>query len=239
MLKCIDLSVSYGPVPALARLNLSVAAGEVVALVGANGAGKSSCLKAMMGLVPGKGGLELDGKDISAATTRSRVEAGLALSPEGRHVFPEMSVMENLELGCIPRARARYHDLVEEMLTLFPRLRERQKQAAGSLSGGEQQMLAIGRALMSEPKVILLDEPTLGLAPIIVDQIADLINDLRERGIAVLLAEQNAEMALGVADTACVLETGMLVKTGAAREIAQDSSVRSAYLGAPSEEESA
>ena len=238
-MKCIDLSVSYGPVPALARLNLSVAAGEVVALVGANGAGKSSCLKAMMGLVPGKGGLELDGKDISAATTRSRVEAGLALSPEGRHVFPEMSVMENLELGCIPRARARYHDLVEEMLTLFPRLRERQKQAAGSLSGGEQQMLAIGRALMSEPKVILLDEPTLGLAPIIVDQIADLINDLRERGIAVLLAEQNAEMALGVADTACVLETGMLVKTGAAREIAQDSSVRSAYLGAPSEEESA
>lgn len=239
MLKCVDLSVSYGPVPALAGLNLSVAAGEVVALVGANGAGKSSCLKAMMGLVPGKGGLELDGKDISAATTRSRVEAGLALSPEGRHVFPEMSVMENLELGCIPRARARYHDLVEEMLTLFPRLRERQKQAAGSLSGGEQQMLAIGRALMSEPKVILLDEPTLGLAPIIVDQIADLINDLRERGIAVLLAEQNAEMALGVADTACVLETGMLVKTGAAREIAQDSSVRSAYLGAPSEEESA
>ena len=231
MLKCIDLSVSYGPVPALARLNLSVAAGEVVALVGANGAGKSSCLKAMMGLVPGKGGLELDGKDISAATTRSRVEAGLALSPEGRHVFPEMSVMENLELGCIPRARARYHDLVEEMLTLFPRLRERQKQAAGSLSGGEQQMLAMGRALMASPRLLLLDEPSMGLAPMLVDLIFDTIKEINAQGVTVLLVEQNALVALSIANRAYVLETGSIVLSGTGQELLNNPEVMKSYLG--------
>lgn len=237
MFKCSNLFVSYGSIPALSDFTMKIGKGEVVALIGANGAGKSSCLKAIMGLIPATGSLFLDGEDISCTPTKHRVNVGLALSPEGRHVFPEMSVSENLELGCLPRSRDRADALAAEIIDLFPRLGERRNQLAGSMSGGEQQMLAIGRALMSEPKVLLLDEPTLGLAPIIVDQIADMIEALKTRDIALLLAEQNADMALSVSDMAYVLETGHLVKSGSATQIANDPAVQAAYLGAEIKEE--
>ncbi|MDQ0137732.1 branched-chain amino acid transport system ATP-binding protein [Neorhizobium galegae] len=231
MLSLSNVSVSYGPIAAVSSLSLQLAAGEVVALVGSNGAGKSSTLKAILGLEKSKGTITLEGQDISSAYSVVRVERGIALSPEGRHVFPAMTVRENLELGVIGRTRQDEAQLTEEMLQLFPRLRERIGQRASSMSGGEQQMLAIARALMSRPKVLMLDEPTLGLAPIIVDQIADLVLALKARGISVLLAEQNSEMALSVADRAYVMETGRIVKSGNAAAIASDPAVMEAHLG--------
>lgn len=231
LLELSDISVSYGAVQAVSDISITLAAGEVVALVGSNGAGKSSTLKAILGLERARGRLLLDREDLSAASSVVRVERGIALSPEGRHVFPRMTIRENLELGTIPRTRGQMETLIEEMLDLFPRLRERIGQLAGSMSGGEQQMLAIARALMSRPKVLLLDEPTLGLAPIIVDQIGDLILALKARGLGVILAEQNAEMALGRADRAYVMENGRIIKAGRARDIATDKAVMEAYLG--------
>ncbi|MBO4226837.1 ABC transporter ATP-binding protein [Bradyrhizobium neotropicale] len=231
MLRLDGVEVSYGAVRAVSDLSLDVAPGEVVALVGANGAGKSSTLKAILGLVKASGHIRLDGEDVSGKPAHLRVAAGLALSPEGRHVFPQMSVRENLELGTVKRTSGATKELLEEMMTIFPRLRERIRQRAGSMSGGEQQMLAIARALMSRPKVLMLDEPTLGLAPLIVDQIGDLVGVLKKRGLSILLSEQNAEMALDVADRAYVLETGRIVKSGESQIIKADPAVRSAYLG--------
>lgn len=231
MLRLDNVSVNYGPVRALHGISLKVGKAEVVALVGANGAGKSSALKAILGLASSTGRVLLEERDISSTTSMERVASGIALSPEGRHVFPEMSVTENLKLGTVEWARPRQHKLTEEMFDLFPRLRERSKQLAGRLSGGEQQMLAIARALMSEPRVLLLDEPTLGLAPIIVDQIGDLVIRLKQRGLAVLLAEQNAEMAFAAADRAYVMENGKISREGSSTAIAADPAVREAYLG--------
>jgi branched-chain amino acid transport system ATP-binding protein len=231
MLRLDTLSVNYGPVRAVRDISLQVGAGEIVALVGANGAGKSSTMKAILGLAESAGGIFLDGDEVSATSSSDRVRNGIALSPEGRHVFPQMSVVENLQLGTIKRTASKQGRLVEEMFDLFPRLRERARQQAGSMSGGEQQMLAIARALMSEPRIFMLDEPTLGLAPIVVDQIAELLIKLRSRNLGLLLAEQNAEMALEVADRAYVMETGSIVKEGTSAAIAADSTVREAYLG--------
>lgn len=231
MLQLDGLSVHYGPVRAVSDLSLVVKGGEVVALVGANGAGKSSTLHAVLGMAKSIGAIRLDGVDISKQVVHRRIESGLALSPEGRHVFPEMTVRENLELGAVRRTAGAVKELVEEMMTIFPRLRERISQRAGSMSGGEQQMLAIARALMSKPKALMLDEPTLGLAPLIVDQIGELVVALRARGLALLLSEQNAEMALEVADRAYVIESGRVVKSGDSGTIKSDPAVRAAYLG--------
>jgi len=232
MLRLESLSVRYGAVRAVTGLSLEVAAGEVVALIGANGAGKSSTLKAAMGLAPlSSGRVLLDGRPLEGLAPRERVRAGLALSPEGRRVFPDMSVRENLETGDAVRRDRSREARVEELFALFPRLRERHGQAAGTLSGGEQQMLAIARALMSEPKVLLLDEPTLGLAPIIVSQIAELVGSLAARGLGVLLAEQNAVVSLGASSRAYVLRGGEVVASGRSRELADDPLVRKSYLG--------
>lgn len=231
MLRLDRLSVDYGSVRAVRDMSLTVGAGEIVALVGANGAGKSSTMKAILGLAQSTGAIFFEDEDICATPSTRRVNNGIALSPEGRHVFAQMSVLENLRLGTVARTLSRQAGLVEEMFDLFPRLRERATQRAGSLSGGEQQMLAIARALMSEPKIFMLDEPTLGLAPIIVDQIAELLVKLRQRKLGLLLAEQNAEMALEVADRAYVMETGAIVKEGPSATIAADPAVQKAYLG--------
>jgi branched-chain amino acid transport system ATP-binding protein len=231
MLEINGLSIRYGAVTAVDGVDITVRAGEVVALIGANGAGKSSILKGVLGLAEATGSASVAGTPLAGLPTHARVRAGVALSPEGRHVFPQMTVLENLELGTTEGAGADVAALIEDMVALFPRLKERAGQRAGSLSGGEQQMLAIGRALMSRPKVLMLDEPTLGLAPIIVDQIVDLLAVLKGRGMAVLLAEQNAEMALAAADRATVLETGRVVTEGSAATLAADPAIRRAYLG--------
>mgnify|MGYP003125459692 CR=1 FL=1 len=229
MLEVSGLFIRYGTVTAVHDVSFSAAAGEAVALVGANGAGKSSILKGILGLATATGAIRVDGTDIASLPGHQRVGKGVALSPEGRHVFPQMTVLENLELGMA--GKDDMSALVDDMFGLFPRLKERRAQAAGSMSGGEQQMLAIARALMSRPKVLLLDEPTLGLAPIIVEQVRALIGILGERGVTVLLAEQNAEMALAATDRAYVLENGRVITTGRSRDLAADPSIRKAYLG--------
>ena len=231
-LQVSGLTVRYGQTVALQGVSLAIAPREVVALIGANGAGKSSLLNALMGLVPAAAGsLHFDGQALQALPTRRRIAAGLALSPEGRRVFPELTVEENLDLGDLGRDQAARNSRREGVYRLFPRLLERRTQAAGTLSGGEQQMLAIGRALMADPKLLLLDEPTLGLAPLVVREIAHFVRHVREAGVAVVLAEQNAEMALGVADRGLVLQNGEIVMQGPAAELAASAEVRSAYLG--------
>ncbi len=226
------VSVAYGRVRALDGLDLSVGRGEIVALVGANGAGKTTALRAVSGLVPLRGGtIRLLGRDLAGSSPAARVRSGLAHCPEGREVFPRMSVLENLELGAgagaspSPAVLARVYEL-------FPRLRERQGQAAGSLSGGEQQMLAIGRALMSRPQVLLLDEPTLGLSPLLAREVAQALAQLNEEGMSILLVEQNAVLALAVAHRAYVLENGRVALHGPATELREDEAVRRVYLGA-------
>ncbi len=227
-----NATVRYGGTIAVDKLSIRVAGGEVVALVGANGAGKSSTLKALLGLVPLRdGSIRLDGQSIDRLPTRARIRAGLSLSPEGRHVFPDLTVEDNLNLGYIgadPVERSMRRD---ELYDLFPRLKERARQAAGTMSGGEQQMLAIARAMMAGPKLLLLDEPTLGLAPIVVQEIAAFVRRIRERGLGVILAEQNADMALSIADRAYVLQGGASVIEGPAAKVAADPEVRRAYLG--------
>lgn len=226
------LTVSYGAVPALQETSLTVGPGEVVALIGANGAGKSSLLKALMGLVPHHAErLALNQVDLLAATTRQRIGAGFALSPEGRHVFPELTVQENLDLGFLGRNKAEAVTHADAMFRLFPRLAERHHQAAGTMSGGEQQMLAIARAMMAVPQLLMLDEPTLGLAPIVVQHIGRFIGEIRSRGVSVIVAEQNAEMALAVADRAYVLENGAIVLAGKAADLRRDPAVQRAFLG--------
>ncbi|WP_456073072.1 ABC transporter ATP-binding protein [Dongia mobilis] len=234
LLSVQKVAVRYGAIQAVENAELAVAAGEIVTLLGANGAGKSSLLNACMGLVPLAGGqVHFDGQRISGTRTEHVVRRGMTLTPEGRRVFPGLSVADNLAIGAAasPQLRRETAARRTEMYDLFPRLHERQKQLAGTLSGGEQQMLAIARSLMSNPKLLLLDEPSLGLAPNIVDQIFDIIAALRARGVTILLVEQNAELALDIADRGYVLAGGRIVLSGTPGEL-RASGLERVYLGA-------
>lgn len=227
-----DLTVRYGGTFALTGLSFDLDAGEILAVVGANGAGKSTLLKAVMGIVTTASGTVKVGEQVvGTLRTRARIEAGLSLSPEGRHVFPALDVDENLRLGYVGKDHVEMLRRRDEVCELFPRLRERARQAAGTLSGGEQQMLAIARAMMAGPKFLLLDEPTLGLAPILIYEIAGFVQRIKAAGVGILLAEQNAAVALDMADRACVLQGGQAVIEGKAIEVAANPDVRRAYLG--------
>ena len=231
LLEIKDIHVHYGKIAALKGISVDVDQGEIVTLIGANGAGKSTTLKTISGLRPlSSGRIIFDGKDISRMPGHRRVLAGIGQAPEGRGIFPGMTVTENLLMGAYARKGELTKDL-DEVFELFPRLAERKNQAGGTMSGGEQQMLAIGRALMTQPKVLLLDEPSMGLAPVLVTQIFSIVQEINRRGTTVLLVEQNAQQALQVADRAYVLETGTIVKSAAARELLDDPQVRAAYLG--------
>jgi branched-chain amino acid transport system ATP-binding protein len=228
-----DLSVSYGGIKALQGIDLRVYPGEVVSLIGANGAGKSTTLKAISRIVkPTSGSIQYDGRDLLGMRAEDVVRRGLAHSPEGRRVLTRLTVEDNLELGAfVIKDKEQIASNLETQFKLFPRLMERRDQLAGTLSGGEQQMLAIGRALMSNPKLLLLDEPSLGLAPIIVQEIFRIVDDLRDRGITILLIEQNANLALRHSDRAYVLETGRISISGSAADLLKDEAVKTAYLG--------
>ncbi len=227
-----EVTVQYGAIRAVSGVSFDVAAGELVALIGPNGAGKSSTLRAVAGLVPLAGGdVRLEGRSLRRVAPHALPRRGLVLVPEGRRIFGEMTVGDNLALGAYVRSRAEAAEQLARVLELFPILGERVKQPAGTLSGGEQQMLAIGRALMARPKVLLLDEPSLGLAPVVVRQLFDLLRRLHAGGVTVLLVEQNARMALEVADRAYVLQTGRVVASGAASDLAASDEVRARYLG--------
>ena len=233
MLKIKDLHVSYGGIRALRGVDLEVPEGKIVTLIGANGAGKSTLLRTISGLVKADSGsityndVELLGKPINKV-----LEVGIAQVPEGRRVFPDLSVLENLKIGAYLRNdKDEIEKDIKWVYSLFPRLEERHWQMAGTLSGGEQQMLAVGRALMSRPKVLMMDEPSLGLAPLVVQGIFDIIRTINEQGVTVLLIEQNANMALKIADLAYVLETGVITKTGTGAELLADESIKEAYLG--------
>lgn len=229
----VDVDVDYGPVRAVRGLSLHLDPGECVALIGANGAGKSTTIRTLSGIVgPSAGGVRFEGRDIAGLEPQERVRLGIAECPEGRRVLARSSVETNLELGAyVRRDREAIRADLEAMYELFPRLRERRAQTAGTLSGGEQQMLAIARALMSRPRLLLLDEPSLGLAPLIVRQIFDTIDALRSSGVTILLVEQNAALALAHSDRAYVLDAGSLVMSGPAAELAGDPRVAAAYLG--------
>ncbi|MGC2318653.1 MAG: ABC transporter ATP-binding protein [Bradyrhizobium sp.] len=234
MLKLESVSISYGAIQAVRDVSIEVPKGEVVTIIGANGAGKSTLLKCIVGLEPVAGGrVSFDGQDITTTPAHRRTGMGVALSPEGRGVFSDQSVRDNLLLGAYSKKSdsARIEQKIEQFFTMFPRLEERQEQLAGTLSGGEQQMLAIARALMSEPKLLLLDEPSLGLAPLIIRDIFNTIRALRETGLTILLVEQMANQALGVADRAYVLETGRITLQGKGSDLLNDPKVRAAYLG--------
>ncbi|SEL97625.1 branched-chain amino acid transport system ATP-binding protein [Variovorax sp. YR750] len=234
MLKIESVKVSYGAIEAVKGVSLEVRAGEVVTIIGANGAGKSTLLKSIVGLEPvAEGRVLIDGNDSTNVPSHKRVGLGVALSPEGRGVFPDQTVRENLMLGAYSRRndKAFVARGIEREFARFPRLKERQNQHAGTLSGGEQQMLAIARALMSEPRLLLLDEPSLGFAPLIIKDIFDAIRQLRSSGLTILLVEQMAKQALGVADRAYVLETGCITLEGSGRELLDNPKVKSAYLG--------
>jgi len=233
VLKLEHVDVYYGAIHALRDISMVVHAGEVVTLIGANGAGKSTTLRAITGLLTPKGGrIEVDGQDIGAVPAHTRVARGISMAPEGRGVFANLTVVENLEMGAyVTSDRTRIRQDIERGFTLFPRLKERQKQRAGTLSGGEQQMLAIARALMSRPKLLLLDEPSLGLAPIVCQTIFSTIDEIKAAGVTVLLVEQNARAALKHSDRSYVLETGAIILEGTAGEVANNPRVREAYLG--------
>ena len=233
MLKIENLHVSYGPINALKGITLEVNEGEIVTLIGSNGAGKSTTLSAITGLVKAQSGsINFNARNITNIAPHKIVEQGISLSPEGREVFPALTVHENLRLGAYTRKdKGNISAAYDRVYELFPRLKERIGQTAGTLSGGEQQMLAIGRALMSEPKLLLLDEPSMGLAPNLVLMIFDLIESINKQGTTILLIEQNANMALSIANRAYVLETGNIAIEGPASELARDPRVKSAYLG--------
>jgi len=232
MLELDALSVYYGNIRALDGISLRVAQGELVALIGSNGAGKSTTLKTVSGLLrPAAGSIRFEGRDITRASTDEIVALGISHCPEGRRIFGALTVRENLMLGGITRSVAEVRSDLERMLDLFPRLRERLSQHGGTLSGGEQQMLAIGRALMSRPRLLLLDEPSLGLAPIMVERIFEIIADLKRDGLTMLLVEQNVHHALDVADRAYVLESGRTTLDGPADELRHDAQVEHSYLG--------
>ncbi|WP_430779926.1 ABC transporter ATP-binding protein [Actinoplanes sp. G11-F43] len=233
LLEIKDLVLEYGRIQALHGISLEVGQGEIVALIGANGAGKTTTMRAISGLRPvAKGSIVFDGQDITKLRADKRVILGVGQSPEGRGVFPGMSVMENLEIGAYTRRdKAGIAEDLERCFSLFPRLLERRKQAGGTLSGGEQQMLAVGRALMTRPKLLLLDEPSMGLAPMLIQQIFEIISEINSQGTTVLVVEQNAQQALSRAHRAYVLETGSIVKSGTGQELLNDPSVKDAYLG--------
>ena len=232
LLKVKDLHVYYGAIHAIKGISLEVFEGEIVTLIGANGAGKSTTLNTIAGLLkPRQGSIVLDGVPVGGTSASKMIYKGLALCPEGRRVFQQMTVKENLEMGAYSRPNSEIEDSLADVFARFPRLKEREKQIAGTLSGGEQQMLAMGRALMSKPKLLMLDEPSMGLAPILVDQIFEIIQELHASGATILLVEQNAQMALSVADRAYVLETGAISISGTASSLLHDDKVRKAYLG--------
>lgn len=233
MLKVTDLEVSYGMIQAIRGISFEVEQGEVIALIGANGAGKTTILHTVTGLLKSKAGkIEFEGKDITKMPGHKIVSLGMAHVPEGRRVFADLSVLENLKLGAYTRNdKQEIEDTLKMIYKRFPRLEERKSQLAGTLSGGEQQMLAMGRALMSHPKIILMDEPSMGLSPIFVSEIFDIIKEISASGTTVLVVEQNAKKALSIADRAYVLETGNIVLEGTAKDLLEDSSVKKAYLG--------
>lgn len=232
LLTAENLEVFYGSIQALKGINFFVNTGEIVSLIGANGAGKTTTLRAISGLVPNKGQISFAGQNLNAVPTYKRVSLGLAQSPEGRGVFPQMSIYENLEMGAYSRKdKTQIKADLEMCFELFPRLKERLSQMAGTLSGGEQQMLAISRALMCKPKMLLLDEPSLGLAPLVVAQIFEIIKKLNKEGMTILLVEQNARMALKISHRAYVLETGRIVMQDSAENLLNNDEVRKSYLG--------
>ena len=232
LLEVQDLHVYYGSIHAIKGISFHVEKGEIVTLIGANGAGKSTTLNTVSGLLkPGDGSVFFDGSSIVGVPAHKIVGKGMALCPEGRRIFAQLSVEENLEMGAFTRPGSEIKDSMERVYENFPRLKERYKQTAGTLSGGEQQMLAMGRALMSKPDLMMLDEPSMGLAPILVDQIFEIIKKLHKNGTTILLVEQNAQMALSIADRAYVLETGKIVNEGTGAELLHDDSVRKAYVG--------
>ena len=233
MLKVENLSVHYGMIQAVRDVSFEVNEGEVVSLIGANGAGKTTILRTLSGLVrPSAGKIEFLGKEIQKLPAQKIVAGGLSQVPEGRHVFPGLTVMENLEMGAfLKKNREENQANLKKVFSRFPRLEERKNQDAATLSGGEQQMLAMGRALMSTPKLLLLDEPSMGLAPIFIQEIFDIIQDIQKQGTTVLLIEQNANNALAISDRGYVLETGKIVLSGTGKELASSEEVRKAYLG--------
>ncbi len=233
ILKVNNINVYYGAIHAIKGVSFTVDEGEIVTLIGANGAGKSTTLNTVSGLLHSRtGDIKFLGSSISKMAPNKIVENGLVMVPEGRRIFLGLTVQENLEMGAYTRPKSELKGSMEEVYDLFPRLKERRNQIGGTLSGGEQQMLAMGRALMAKPKLIMLDEPSMGLAPLLVDLIFDLITDLNSRGSTILLVEQNAQAALSIADRAYVLETGKVVKTGKGSELISDPDIKKAYLGA-------
>ena len=233
LLKISGLKVAYGGIQAVKGIDLHVNEGELVTLIGSNGAGKTTTMKAITGTLPMvEGDIEYLGQSIKGKGAWDLVKDGLAMVPEGRGVFTRMSILENLQMGAyIRNDKSEIAADIESMFTIFPRLKERKDQLAGTLSGGEQQMLAMGRALMSRPKVLLLDEPSMGLSPIMVDKIFEVVRDVSSRGVTILLVEQNASRALGIADRGYVMESGLVSMNGAAKELLDDPRVRAAYLG--------
>ena len=233
MLTIKDLHVHYGGIHALRGIDLGVADGQIISLIGANGAGKSTTLKSIMGLVNKTSGtIEWNGKDITNMATRHVVKEGIVLCPEGRRVFPDLTVEENLRIGAYLRNdKEGIQKDKEWVYELFPRMKEREWQLAGTLSGGEQQMLAVGRALMSKPKLLMLDEPSLGLAPLVIKDIFSIIKQIKEAGVNVLLIEQNAKAALEISDYAYVMETGIITMSGKGKDLMNDERVKKAYLG--------
>lgn len=233
LLKITGLQVAYGGIKAVKGVDLHVNEGELVTLIGSNGAGKTTTMKAITGtLPPASGDIEYMGKSIKGKGAWDLVKDGLAMVPEGRGVFARMTIIENLQMGAyIRNDKAEIAADMEKMFTIFPRLRERKDQLAGTMSGGEQQMLAMGRALMSRPKVLLLDEPSMGLSPIMVDKIFEVVKDVSAQGVTILLVEQNASRALGIADRGYVMESGIVTMNGDAKELLNDPRVRAAYLG--------
>ena len=233
ILKVDDINVYYGSIHAIKGISFEVNEGEIVTLIGANGAGKSTTLNTISGLLHSKTGhIEFMGEPLNHVPSHKVVSKGLALVPEGRRIFLQMSVQENLDMGAFSRRGGNIDADMERVFEQFPRLKERRKQVAGTLSGGEQQMLATGRALMTNPRIVLMDEPSMGLSPLLVKEIFAMIQELHKSGITILLVEQNAKMALAVSDRAYVLETGTISMEGAASDLAEDDRVRKAYLGA-------
>jgi len=232
LLEVEDIHTYYGNIEALKGVSLTVEEGECVTLIGSNGAGKSTTLRSISGLTsPRRGSIRFDGQEISKKPPQDIVSTGICLSPEGRHVFPRMTVRENLDLGAYLRRDDEIEDDVKVVYELFPRLEERQKQKAGTMSGGEQQMLAIGRAMMSRPKLLLLDEPSMGIAPVLVDRIYETIEEINKRGTTILLVEQNANYALSVSQRGYVLETGTVAVTDTSDNLRSNPEVQAAYLG--------
>lgn len=232
LLEVKDIGVHYGRIQAIHDMSIEVNEGEIVSLIGANGAGKTTTMRAIAGLLNlSSGSITFEGEDISKTKAHLRVGRGISLVPEGRGIFPGMTVLENLEMGCYARKDKEVDADYDRVFELFPRMKERQKQRGGTLSGGEQQMLAIGRALMAHPRVLLLDEPSMGLAPQFIRQVFSIIKQVNEQGTTVLLVEQNANQALAKAHRAYVLETGRITRTGTGKELLADPSIKEAYLG--------